>query len=86
MRDTGHYGWLTTKPLLFNNPETGLVFEIPPAELCLLLESVEDAKARGLLKDEQEAWAAKINVQRGYCLVFLKGKIRGVSADDIRRR
>jgi hypothetical protein len=83
MKDSGCFGWVTAKPLLFNDPDTGVVFEIPATEPCLLLDSVEDAKQRGLLKDEQEVWAAKVNVQRGYCLVLLKGKVRGVSPDDV---
>jgi hypothetical protein len=86
MRDSGRYGWVTAKPLLFNDADTGLVFEIPAAESCLLLDSVEDAKQRGLLKDDQEVWAAKVNIQRGYCLVLLKGKVRGVSLEDLIRR
>jgi hypothetical protein len=86
MRDFGRYGWVTAKTLLFNDADTGLVFEIPCAEPCILLDSVEDAKQRGLLKDDQEVWAAKVNVQRGYCLILLKGKVRGVSPEDVIRR
>ena len=71
-------GWVTTQPLLFNDVESGKVFEIPAGEQCLLVESVEDARHRGLLKGEQEIWAAKVNLQRGYSLVFIRGMVRGL--------
>jgi len=72
------YGWVTIQPLLFNDVETGKVFEIPAGEPCLLVESVEDARHRGLLKGEQEIWAARVNLQRGYSLVFIRGMLRGL--------
>ncbi len=80
--------WVTVRPLLFNDTERGGVVPIPAGEPCNLLESVDDARRRGLLPDESAVWAAKTNVQRGYCLVWLRGLVRGVAADDIvpRRR
>jgi len=78
-------GWITIKPLLFNDAESGKVFEIPVGEPCLLVESVEDAKRRGLLTGEQEIWAAKVNLQRGYSLVFIRGKVRGLMPQDFGR-
>ena len=75
--------WVTTQPLVFNDPERGKVFEIPVGEPCLRLESVEEGKRRGLLKGEQEIWAAKINLQRGFSLIFIRGKVRGVMPDFV---
>ena len=75
--------WVTVRPLLFNDTERGEVVSIPAGEPCSLLDSVEEARRRGLLSDESDVWAAKTNVQRGYCLVWLRGLVRGVAADDI---
>lgn len=81
-------GWVTVKPLLFNDPVQGVVFEVATGEPCVLLESVIEAKRRGFLSDsdKQAIWAATTNLQRGYCLVWLRGVLRGVSAEDIERR
>ena len=80
--------WVTVRPLLFNDTVHGEVVSIPAGEPCTLLDSVEETRRRGLLPDEFAVWAAKTNVQRGYCLVWLRGLVRGVAADDIvpRRR
>jgi hypothetical protein len=78
--------WITVKPLLFNDPERGEVVVIPAGEICNLIDSVDDARRRGLLTDEQAVWAAKTNVQRGYCLVWLRGLLRGVAPEDIAPR
>lgn len=78
--------WVTVKPLLFNEPKSGEVIAIPPGEPCTLLESVDDARRRGLLPDEMAVWAAKTNVQRGYSLAWLRGLVRGVAHDDVAPR
>lgn len=78
-------GWVTVQPLLFNDAESGKVFEIPAGEPCLPVESVEEARRRGLVSGEQELWAAKINLQRGYTLVFVRGKLRGLMSNDFKR-
>ena len=75
--------WVTARPLLFNDPGRGEVVSLPAGEPCSLLDSVEDARRRGLLPDEAAVWAAKTNQQRGYCLIWLRGLVRGVAADDI---
>ena len=75
--------WVTVRPLLFNDPERGEVVSIPAGEPCSLIDSAEDARRRGLLPDESAVWAAKTNVQRGYCLIWLHGLVRGVAAEDI---
>lgn len=75
--------WMTVKPLLFNDPGCGEVVVIPAGEPSNLIDSVDDARRRGLLPDEQAVWAAKTNVQRGYCLVWLRGLLRGVAPEDI---
>lgn len=75
--------WVTAKPLLFNDPISGETVTIPVGEPCDLIESADDARRRGLLADEQAVWAAKTNVQRGYCLVWLRGMLRGVAPEDI---
>ena len=41
--------WVTARPLLFNDPERGEVASIPAGEPCSLLDSLEDARRRGLL-------------------------------------
>lgn len=78
-------GWVTAKPLIFNDPIKGENFTIPAGEPCALYTTVEEAIERGTLKkdDEDGIWAAKKNTQRGYVLVMLKGKLRGVAQDDI---
>lgn len=80
------FRWVTVKPLIFNNPASGQVETIPVGEPCSLVESVEEAKRRGLLKDQTAIWAAETNLKRGYCLVLLKGMVRGVDRDDIAPR
>jgi len=75
--------WVTARPLLFNDPGRGEVVSLPAGEPCSLLDSVEDARRRGLLTDEAAVWAAKTNLQRGYCLVWMRGLVRGVAAEDI---
>ncbi len=74
---------VTTRPLLFNDPVKGEVFEIPAGEPCVVFDSVEQAKQRGLLPDEQSLWAARTNVQRGYRLAWLRGLLRGVAEADL---
>lgn len=86
MKNTAACRWVTVKPLLFNNPNIGAVFEIPAGEPCLLLESPEEARKLGFITSDQEMWAAKTNIQRGYCLVWLRGMVRGIAKDDISRR
>lgn len=71
------------RPLFFNDPEKGRTFELPSGEPCVEVDSIEEARKLGYLSDEQSAWAAKINLQRGYRLVWLKGMLRGVSESAI---
>jgi hypothetical protein len=78
MNKQGFQGWVTIQPLLFNDVKRGEVFEIPTGEPCLLIESVAEASNRGLLTGEQEVWAAKVNLQRGYSLVYIRGQVRGL--------
>lgn len=75
----------TVRPLLFNDPDKGSVYEIPAGTPCILVESVDDACRQGYLdrRNESAMWAAKTNLQRGFCLVWLKGVLRGVSKEDI---
>ncbi len=80
------YRWVTVKSLIFNNPASGQVETIPVGEPCNLVESVEEAKMRGLLKDQMAVRAAETNLKRGYCLVLLRGILRGVDRDDIAPR
>ena len=74
---------VTMRPLLFNDPEKGEVFEVPAGEPCIVFDSIEQAKQHGLLPDEQSLWAARTNLQRGYRLVRLRGQLRGVAESDI---
>jgi hypothetical protein len=80
------YRWITVKPLIFNNPATGRVETIPAGEPCKLVESVEEAKRRGLLQEPMAIWATETNLKRGYSLVLLRGILRGVDRDDIALR
>ncbi len=80
------FRWVTVKSLIFNNPASGQVETIPAGEPCSLVESVEEAKRRGLLQDQTAIWAAETNLKRGYCLVLLRGMVRGVDRDDIAPR
>ena len=77
---------ITTKPLVFNYPEKGQAFTIPPGQPCVEVDSIKEARARGYLPDEQAVWAAKTNLRRGYHLVWLQGKLRGVAESDIKAR
>lgn len=78
-------GWVTVQPLLFNDVERGKVFEIPAGEPCLPVESVDEARRLGLLSGDQELWAAKTNLQRGYTLVFIRGKLRGLMPHHLKQ-
>ena len=49
--------WVTARPLLFNDPGRGEVVSLPAGEPCSLLDSLEDARRRGLLPDESAVWA-----------------------------
>lgn len=80
------YRWVTVKPLIFNNPETGQIETIPAGEPCKYVESLEEAKRSGLLQDSMAVWGAETNLKRGYSLVLLRGKLRGVERDDIAPR
>lgn len=80
------YRWVTVKPLIFNNPAVGEVETIPAGEPCSLIESVDEAKRRGLLPNKLAVWAAETNLKRGYCLVLLRGMLRGVEPDDVAPR
>jgi len=80
------YRWVTVKPLIFNDPLTGAVEMIAAGEPCSLIESVDEARRRGLLPDKMAVWAAETNLKRGYCLVLLRGVLRGVDRDDIAPR
>lgn len=77
--------WVTTQPLLFNDVKTGKVFEIPAGEPCLPIESIEDARRRGLLSGGEDVWAAEVNLKHGYSLVFIRGMLRGVKPHLIGR-
>jgi hypothetical protein len=75
----------TARPLHFNDPVKGEVYAMPAGESCILFESAEDACRKGYLDSKNEAamWSARTNIQRGYCLVWLRGKLRGVMKSDL---
>jgi len=77
----------TTKPLVFNNPDSGTTYQIPAGTRCIQVHTVNEAEIRGYLRkdDKNGHWAATTNLQRGYILVWLEGTLRGVSLDDIYR-
>lgn len=72
----------TITDLIFNDPVQGKEFLIPAGESCMAFTSIQEACDHGYLdkKNEQEMWAARTNIQRGYVLVVLKGKLRGVAS------
>ncbi|MBT9498855.1 MAG: hypothetical protein IV103_16870 [Zoogloea sp.] len=77
--------WVTSKTLIFNDPVKGKEYEVPAGEPCVLVDMIKTACDRGFLdgKNEADMWAARTNVQRGYKLVWLRGLLRGLMAEDI---
>lgn len=75
----------TLRPLLFNDPNGGRVFEVPAGTACTLLESIDHACNHGYLdrKNESDIWAARANLQRGFSLVWLKGALRGIPKEFV---
>ncbi|MBP5996369.1 MAG: hypothetical protein KA535_00325 [Azonexus sp.] len=74
---------ITIRPLLFNDPVKGEVFEIPAGERCIVVTTFKEGQVRGFIRDEQELWAARTNLQRGYTLVWIRGLLRGVLESDV---
>ncbi|MBI4740860.1 MAG: hypothetical protein HY777_04745 [Betaproteobacteria bacterium] len=67
----------TTGDLTFNDPATGREKVIPSGTLCRLVAYQEIAEL-----DFENQWAAKRNLQHGYCLIWLDGMLRGVAFKD----
>lgn len=88
MSFTPRYSCKTVRPLLFNDPEKGSVYEIPAGTHCVLVKDVDEACKQGYLdrRNEGAMWAAKTNLHRGFCLLWLNGVLRGVSKEDIEQQ
>jgi hypothetical protein len=76
---------VTTRSLLFYDPEKGAEFNVPAGESCILVKTYDEACDFGLVdrSDKQSEWVIKTNLQRGYSVVWLRNKLRGVSQNDI---
>jgi hypothetical protein len=74
---------ITTVGLIFNDPATGTVRTIPAGTPCRRLASPSSALMAGVKLDFAESWAANKNIERGYCLIWLDGMLRGVHFSDI---
>lgn len=85
-QDHGHAAKVRTiRNLIFNDPIRGETYEIPAGEVCIMFNSVKSAMAYGHLPTEDLKWEAQTNLSHGYALVLIRGQIRGVPFDAIKK-
>ena len=73
----------TTVDLIFNDPATGKIRTIPAGTPCRKFASPTSALMAGVPLDFNDNWAASKNIERGYCLIWIEGALRGVHFSDV---
>ena len=73
----------TTVDLIFNDPATGNIRTIPAGTPCRRFSSPNAALMAGVPLDFNGNWAANKNIERGYCLIWVEGALRGVHFSDV---
>ena len=73
----------TTVDLIFNSPATGKIRTIPAGTPCRKFASPTSAMLAGVKLDYSGSWAATKNIERGYCLIWVEGALRGVHFSDV---
>ena len=73
----------TTCALIFNDPATGKIRTVPAGTPCRRFSSPNAAMLAGVKLDYSGSWAATKNIERGYCLIWIEGALRGVHFSDV---
>ena len=77
---------ITTRELIFNDPATGKSQHIPAGTPCRQFADPKSAEREGALSGYEENWGATRNLQSGYALIWVAGKVRGVGRHDFALR